>query len=317
MKKYLHYFGLVAVTAIATTAFTSCSSDEEDFLDYAAQQSESPLSRAAATDNDITIGFEDYGNIPLAGPTSYGDNLYASYSGTKFTTGSITLENGNKINFGINNMGGYSFWNGGVALSNWAIMSNDDAPAGSASDWWYSYLNQCSVYNIYAGGNQEEAGADGSDVFAVVYGYQDDNNAAYTSLPQISFDNPVSLKSLEYCNSSYVYGVLQNGNQFGDSIIVNVPQLELSKGYFQVHILCYDENNNLIVEKTKYLADYQTGNTRVEPVAQWTLWDLTDSENNPIENVKTIKFNFSGSDNSDWGLNTPAYICIDNIKIAR
>ena len=61
MKKYLHYFGLVAVTALATSAFTSCSSDEEDFLDYAAQQSESPLSRAASADGtEYTIGFEDY-----------------------------------------------------------------------------------------------------------------------------------------------------------------------------------------------------------------------------------------------------------------
>lgn len=315
MKKYLHYFGLVAVTALATSAFTSCSSDAEDFLDYAAQQSESPLSRAATTDNDITIGFENYGNIPLAGPTSYGDNLYASYSGTKFTTGSITLENDNKINFGINNMGGYNFWNGGVALSNWAIKNNNNAPSGSASDWWYSYLNQCSVYNTGATGIQSGAGAGRSNVFAIVYGYQDQYNAAYTSLPQISFDNPVSLKSLEYCNSSYVYGVLQNGNQFGDSIIVTVPQIKQDNGFFEVIMTCYDENNVQIAERTKYLADYQENHTEVNPVHSWTHWDLT-ADGQAIANVKTIKFNFRGSDNSEWGLNTPAYICIDNIKVS-
>jgi hypothetical protein len=31
--------------------------------------------------------------------------------------------------------------------------------------------------------------------------------------------------------------------------------------------------------------------------------------------VQSVKFNFEGSDSGAYGLNTPAYICIDDITI--
>ncbi len=316
MKKYLHCFGFVAVTAIATSAFTSCSSEDEDFLDYAAQQSESPLSRAASAAGDITIGFEDYAenDVLIANPTSYGANLYASYTGDKFTEGALLLKDDNYVLFGINKIdGAYNFWNGGVALSNWAILKNQNS--SQSADWWYSYNNQCSVYNTEARGIRRGAGAGGSDIFAIVYGYQDKYNQSYMSLPEISFLTPVTLKSLEYCNSSYVYGVLENGNQFGDSIIVNVPQIKKDKGYFRVTMYCYDANENLIAQRSKYLADYQDNHSEVAPVHTWTMWNLAE-DGGAISRVQKIKFNFDGSNNSAWGLNTPAYICIDNITVS-
>ena len=33
------------------------------------------------------------------------------------------------------------------------------------------------------------------------------------------------------------------------------------------------------------------------------------------ENVKTIKFMFDGSRKNDWGLTTPAYMCVDDIIV--
>ena len=170
------------------------------------------------------------------------------------------------------------------------IQNNRYAPSNSASDWWYSYNNQCSVYNTDATQTQKGAGAGGSDVFAILYGYQDSMNQSYMKCPELSFVEPVTLKSLEYCNSSYVYGVLENGNQFGDSIIV-------------------------IAQRSKYLADYQDSHSEVVPVHTWTMWNFAE-DGGVIGGVKTIKFNFDGSDKSAWGLNTPAYICLDNINVS-
>ena len=312
MKKLLRFAACGFALAGAVT-FTGCSSDDEPFANFN-DNAETVLSRSVEATTDYTITFEDYADMGtvLAGPTSYGANLYANYSGDKFVEGGVMFgENG--IFFGLNEIGGsYNFWNGGIALSNWAIKTNQSS--SQPKDWWYSYENQCSVYNIKATGNQSGAGADGSDIFAIVSGYQDSQNQSYMKLPELKFSDPVTLKSLEYCNSSYVYGVLRSGNQFGDSIIVNVPPIKRDKGWFKVTMSCYNNAGTLITEREKYLADYRPNHAEVNPVAEWTLWDFT-KDGGEIANVKTIKFNFSGSDNSEWGLNTPAYICLDNITV--
>lgn len=41
----------------------------------------------------------------------------------------------------------------------------------------------------------------------------------------------------------------------------------------------------------------------------WSYWPIN------AEGVKTVKFNFTGSDTGDYGLNTPAYLCIDDIVL--
>lgn len=46
----------------------------------------------------------------------------------------------------------------------------------------------------------------------------------------------------------------------------------------------------------------------------WTLFDLTNIKK---QAVNRIEFDFEGSDSGAYGLNTPAYVCIDDIRISR
>ena len=80
---------------------------------------------------------------------------------------------------------------------------------------WYSYLNQCSVYNtaVEAEGQNKEAGHSGSN-FGVVYGYVDAYNQAWMAKPEFYFNVPRKLVGLWICNTSYTYGVITYGNQF-------------------------------------------------------------------------------------------------------
>ena len=48
----------------------------------------------------------------------------------------------------------------------------------------------------------------------------------------------------------------------------------------------------------------------MELVTTWRSWDLS-----ALGKVNKIKIDFEGSDTGDWGLNTPAYLCIDNVKV--
>lgn len=54
-----------------------------------------------------------------------------------------------------------------------------------------------------------------------------------------------------------------------------------------------------------YIADYRDGKSLL--VDDWTWVDLT-----PLGKVTKIDFSFSSTDNGDYGMNTPAYFCLDN-----
>lgn len=295
----------IAVVAMAATTFTSCNVDDDFMIEPTVQ--ESLQTRASISSEGTIINFDDFDAAMMAGPTSYGANYYSDISSINDPDNVFSSE--------VNSIDGIAtYWNGGIALSKWNYRSNPSSTSGITteagtitSDWWYSYNNQMSVYNTNStDGANTGAGHSGNN-FAVVFGYVDDYNSMWMEKASFSFNRAKTLKGLWYCNSSYAYGVMVNGNTFGNVGIAG--SMAGTKGYFEVILECYDSNGNLIERKTQKLADYRDGYATVVPVTTWTYWDIN------ISNVKTVKFNFQGSDTGDWGLNTPAYICIDDITI--
>lgn len=60
-----------------------------------------------------------------------------------------------------------------------------------------------------------------------------------------------------------------------------------------------------------YLADFRfEDNTEDYIVTEWTWLDL-----NALGNVTEVSFAWSSSDNGDWGMNTPAYFCMDDLTV--
>lgn len=307
MKKFLR-FAACGFALVAAATFTGCSSDDDPFYDF---DDETPQTRASVVGDETIITFDDFASTMMAMPTSYGANYYGaigSYPQVTNISDGVFTSSVNKIS------GSTAFWNGGIALSKWNIMSNPTEttnitkPSGTISeDWWYSYNNQMSVYNTAStDGANKNAGHSGSN-FGVVYGYKDSYNSQWMDKPSFTLDDSYDLCGLWYCNSSYVYGVMTNGNKFGNIGVAG--SMAETNGYFEVILECYDAAGKLIDTKTQLLADYRIGNTQVTPVTTWTYWPIN------VENVKNVKFNFAGSDTGAYGLNTPAYICIDDIVI--
>ncbi len=307
MKKFFSFQTMFAIAAISMS-ISSCSNEDDNF--YANLNGEGVNTRTEISGDTTIIDFENAASILLAGPTSYGENLYANYSGSKFLS---WTDNFSGFTCGINILnGGQNYYNGGIAISNWNIMSN---PSGKSGDWWYSYLNQCSVYNSAStDGSNENAGHDSSNNFGVMYGYSDAYNTSYMSNPEFHFEagEEVTIKRMYVCNSSYLYGVMKYGNQFG--IYGSAVSLEQAKGYFKVLAYGFDAsgqatNGGQPVEK--YLADYRDGSSTSTSISTtWSAWDLS-----ALGSVNKVKFNFVGSDSGAYGLNTPAYLCIDDIYI--
>lgn len=145
------------------------------------------------------------------------------------------------------------------------------------------FMNQ---YSAAAG-----SGAAGSANFCLI----NSDNARYT------FDQPRRVKSVYLTNSTYVYLAIKDGNdgagfvrafEEGDTFIVTITGL--------------DNDGQVVGSVDSYLADYRNGHRSV--VKNWTQFDLS-----PLGRVKSLVFTFSSTDVGDFGMNTPAYACMDNL----
>ncbi len=316
MKKLLRFAAYGFALVVAAT-ITGCS-NEDALVDNFDVADGKPLSRSASS--QVIIDFENLMSFEdvdvLAGPTSYGRNYYSDYSGTQITgimnlDGSFTsMENEGSWPTGNPIAPSYMF--GGIAVSDWAMTSNPSSnpnPGKPFTDkWWMSEYNQMSVYNTArtATGNRGGAGANGSNNFGVVYGFDD----SYGYAKEASFEiSSMTLKSLKICNTAYTYGVIQNGNTWigENGVEVTAKSLKDSKGYFNLIIKCFDASGNIVKRIETPLADYRNGKDFC--VTTWTTIPVNAA------NVDKVQFGFWGSDIHDGGPATPCYVAIDDIVL--
>ena len=152
MKKNFRFMAMAAV-AVAAAVFTGCSSDD----DFLSSYDESAIQTRATFATQV-INFDNATEDELAGPTSYGANLYNGDVVGWYEASTGFYTEFNTIN------GVQKFYCGGIAPSNWNIRSNGTT---HSQDWWYSYQNQCSVYNTAVADGASNAGYSGSN-FGIV-----------------------------------------------------------------------------------------------------------------------------------------------------
>jgi len=149
------------------------------------------------------------------------------------------------------------------------------------------YGNQYSVYS--------KSGANDSKKFAVI----NSDNA------MLNFNEEVSIQSLMINNSTYTYHAVKDGND-GSGFARKFAEND----YFVVKVTGYDSTNVETASIEVYLADYRNGLSYI--CKDWTLVDLKS-----LGGVKKISFSFISTDANDWGIKTPAYCCIDNIRYKK
>ena len=66
-----------------------------------------------------------------------------------------------------------------------------------------------------------------------------------------------------------------------------------------------------VARDTLLLADFR--NNSHEIVDRWTKFEL---KNIRKQGVERLVFKFDGSDVGEWGLNTPTYVCIDDLNVS-
>lgn len=116
----------------------------------------------------------------------------------------------------------------------------------------------------------------------------------------MSFINVAMPLSILVANTTLAYYSMLNGDDFTSPF---------DEGdWFMLTATGYNDNEEMVNRIDFYLADYRGENPYI--IDEWTFIDLTS-----LSGSSKIIFTLSSSDNSEYGMNTPAYFCIDNFAI--
>lgn len=135
----------------------------------------------------------------------------------------------------------------------------------------------------------EAPSAVGGKNFAMVYCATQDENLTTLSILD---DKPHVIRSMQICPSTYVIGAAKYGTDF-------CKALTGMDDFLTLHITA-DNGASMQVNLVE--------NGQIQ-----TSWkEISLSE---LGAIRSLSFSMSGSDSSEWGLNTPTYFAIDNIVI--
>jgi hypothetical protein len=154
------------------------------------------------------------------------------------------------------------------------------------------FENQFSVFDIKNGSNKFA-------LFHPVY-----QGEAFAVFPDGSEN---SIQSIDLCNTTFAALTMKYGDSFSKKFggaSGNDPD------WFKLTVNGYNRSNVKVGSVDIYLADFRFADSSKDYILdKWTTFDLTS-----LGKVNKISFSFSSSDTGAYGINTPDYVCLDNIK---
>ncbi len=189
-----------------------------------------------------------------------------------------------------------SYWNGsdeaGGFESRGVMFSNNyNMDWGSWDGFAYSNRTDTSIegfdaqYNAIPG-----SGARGSKIYTVAY-FSD----FAAGPPTVSFDMEQRITGVYVTNTNYAFYSMRDGDAFAKKFT--------EEDWFKLTITGIDEAGDETGAIEFKLADGKS------IVRDWTWVDLS-----ALGPVKQLIFSLSSTDVGDWGMNTPAYFCLDNLN---
>lgn len=123
---------------------------------------------------------------------------------------------------------------------------------------------------------------------------------------EIEFE-PAVISGLYVTNSTYAYWSMKNGDDFSKKFggeTGNDPD------WLKLTIAGISENGDTAGTLHYYLADYRFENNQEDYILDsWEWLDFT-----ALGQISALRFSLSSSDVGEWGMNTPAYFCVDQIN---
>lgn len=143
------------------------------------------------------------------------------------------------------------------------------------------------------------SGDEGSEIYSTYY-YM---NVADT----LRFFEPQTVDNISVANSTYAYMTMLNGNLFAKKF---GGEDGTDPDWFRLKLTAIDTDGKPSMVYNIYLADFRSDNDANDYISnQWNRIDMSESGY-----IYAIVFEIESSDTGDYGINTPAYVCIDNIE---
>jgi hypothetical protein len=210
------------------------------------------------------------------------------------------------INFEDLTVGAEGYWNGSDGSGSFqsgelSLVNNYNSDWGTWDGFAFSskydtetagFGNQYSVFNTENGDNS----------FTVFFpSYAEDVFATFEDGAEYD------IKSIMLCNNTYAALSMQDGDDYSKKFGGESGEEE---DYFKVTISGYDAVGELQGTVDFYLADFRKSNSSDDYIIdEWTMVDLSS-----LGKINKLTFSFESSDVGDWGINTPTYVCVDNLE---
>jgi hypothetical protein len=191
---------------------------------------------------------------------------------------------------------------GGFTSAGVRFQNNFNPSYGSWDGFVYSqkadittagYSNQYSVYDVTNGNNK----------FAIYYPPMGADAFAY-----FPAGSEYNVKSINVCNTTYAaltmkYGDPSFARKFGGTS-------GNDKDWYKMTIIGFNAAGDSVKSVDFFLSDYRPDdNSKDYIVNKWTTIDLSS-----LGKINKMTFRFKSTDNGAWGMNTPAYVCLDDLK---
>jgi hypothetical protein len=187
-----------------------------------------------------------------------------------------------------------SFISGGYRFENGYEVSEYGA---YAYGWFYSnktdtaYANYATdMYNSCVG-----HGADNSKTYAVY----NVNEWTPKGIEVLTGDEGDTVSGFYATNAAYTMHSMKNGDDYAHKFDLG--------DWLKLTVTGLSADGTVTGTVDFYLADLRVADSAYI-VNDWRWVDLT-----PLGKVKRLAFSMSSSDNGAWGMNTPAYFCLDNL----
>ncbi len=190
-------------------------------------------------------------------------------------------------------------FSGLVMTNQWSLQFG--APGYLSDGWVFSSKVDdttqalAGAYHSYAGG-----GANGSSNYAVSY-------IGSGQIIQLENGAEATFSSIDITNNNYAAHSMLNGDNIAKKFGGATGDDE---DWFLLDVVGYDANGDVVDTIKFYLADYRfADNSQDYIVKDWTSVDLSS-----LGAINKIRFELSSSDNGQFGMNTPAYLALDNVS---
>jgi hypothetical protein len=175
------------------------------------------------------------------------------------------------------------------------FLNSYNAGYGTWGGFAYSNQNDTSASGYTAQFDVYTALPSNRGIFAV--GYVD----TYTpATPTVTFSEPATLQSADFALNAYAYKSMRYGDGFAKQFAAG--------DWYKITVKNVSSAGLAVDSLEVYLADFRDGKRLLAD--DWVSVSLA-----PLGAASKLTFEASSTDNGEYGMNTPAYFCLDNMVI--